>query len=218
MIPGFKDLPRNLITSYMEEPAEDGEVHLGESAAPLISTAVYNACGVRIMALDAQVEVHGPNGTRTVPIEDFLLGFYETVLEPDEIVAGVRVPIPRAGMHAVYEKVNTRSSEDRPCLGVFAAVRMREDGKTCEDLRLAVGAATETPQRFSGIEGSAHGHELTEDVVGSVADRYAESTDPVEDLRGSAWYRTEMIRVWARRAIEHVREEAVSHAGSARRR
>jgi carbon-monoxide dehydrogenase medium subunit len=102
----------------------------------------------------------------------------------------------------VYEKYVTRSSEDRPCVGVVAAVRFAGDGRTVDDLRVGVAAAAETPQRFPDVEATAHGQELTDALARSVADEYAGRIDTLDDLRGSAWYRTEMVRVWVRRAIE----------------
>ena len=154
-----------------------------------------------LVALDALVDIQGPNGTRTVPAREFFVAFYETVLEHDEIVTGVRIPLPAAGTGAVYHKFVTRSSEDRPCVGVAGVVRLAADG-TVADLRVAVGAAAETPQRFPDAEAVAVGQRLDADVIASVADAYAERIDTLDDMRGSAWYRTEMVRVWVRRAIE----------------
>ncbi len=162
------------------------------------------------VALDAQVDVVGPRGTRAIPAGEFFTGFYETALEDVEIVTGVRVPLLPEGTGAVYEKFVTRSAEDRPCLGVAAVVRLGSDGATCQDLRVAVGAVAETPQRFPEAEALATGQELTEEQARAVADRYAEAIDTLSDMRGSAWYRTEMIRVWVRRAILHARDEAGS--------
>ena len=68
-------------------------------------------------------------------------------------------------------------------------------------MRVVVGAASETPRRLPDAEALAHDQELTEEVVGTVADAYAASIETLSDMRGSAWYRTEMIRVWVRRAI-----------------
>jgi carbon-monoxide dehydrogenase medium subunit len=153
-----------------------------------------------LLALDAQVDVQGPEGARTIPIGEFFVGFYETTLQPGEIVTRVRVPVPRAGTRAVYEKYVTRSSEDRPCLGVIAAVE--PDG----NLRVAVGAVAETPQRFPEVEALARGRDLDDGVVREIAAGYAERIEPLSDMRGSAWYRTEMIRVWVRRAIQHARD------------
>lgn len=152
-----------------------------------------------LLALDAQIEVSGPAGDRSIPAAAFFRGFYETVLAAGEILTGISVPLPPAGTRAVYQKYVTRSSEDRPCLGVAAVVHV--EGQRCSELRVAVGAATETPQRLPHIESLARGARLTENVARAVADGYADTLDTLTDLRGSAWYRTEMIRVWVRRAI-----------------
>ena len=160
------------------------------------------------LALDAAVEATGPGGVRHIPIRDFFVGFYETALSSDEILTGIRVPIPANGMRAVYEKYVTRSSEDRPCIGAVATVRLSVGGNVCEELRVAIGAAAETPQRFPEVEATAQGTALEDDVVAAIADAYANRIDTLDDMRGSAWYRTEMIRVWVRRAIQHARDLA----------
>jgi aerobic carbon-monoxide dehydrogenase medium subunit len=165
------------------------------------------------VALDAEVDIQGPGGSRSVPASEFFVAFYETVLESDEIVTGVRVPIPAPGTSAVYEKFVTRSSEDRPCVGVAAAVRLGADG-TCEDLRVSVGAAAETPQRFPPIEAEARGQRLEPELLARIADGYAGAIDTLDDMRGSSWYRTEMVRVWVRRAIEHARDNAATTGSS----
>ena len=165
------------------------------------------------LALDAVVDVYGPDGPRSIPIADFFVAFYETAITPTEIVTGVRVPLLPAGTGAVYEKFVTRSSEDRPCVGVAAVVRLGADG-TFADLRASVGAAAETPQRFPDLEQQAIGQAPDDTLIRSIADGYAERIEPLDDMRGSAWYRTEMVRVWVRRAIEHALAEAGA-AGSA---
>lgn len=158
------------------------------------------------LALDAVVEVLGPSGRREIAAAHFFKGFYETALEANEIVTGVRVPIPANGTRGVYEKFVTRSSEDRPCVGVFAALRLGADGRTCEDLRVGVGAAAEVPQRYPEVEALARGQVLSDDVIRVIADGYAERVDTLSDMRGSSWYRTEMVRVWVRRAVERLRD------------
>ena len=162
-------------------------------------------------ALDAEVEVRGPGGDRTIPTGDFFVAFYETALEPDEIVTAIRVPVPATGSGTVYHKFVTRSSEDRPCVGVAALVRLGTDG-TCADLRVAVGAAAETPQRFPETEALAMGQTLTSELAGQLADAYADAIDTLDDMRGSAWYRTEMVRVWVRRAIDTATDASVRPA------
>jgi carbon-monoxide dehydrogenase medium subunit len=159
-----------------------------------------------LVALDAQIEVSGPGGERAIPAGDFFRGFYETALAPAEIITGVRVPMAPPG--AVYEKYKSRSSEDRPCVGVAAVVQLARDGETCEDLRVVVGAASDKPERLPDAEAIGRGQPLTEELAQKVADAYAAHVETLSDLRGSAWYRTEMIRVWVRRAILHALQRA----------
>lgn len=159
-----------------------------------------------LLALDAEMEVVGPEGARRIPASEFFRGFYETALAPGEVVTGVRVPVLPDDARAVYVKYVTRSSEDRPCLGVIAAVRLQDDGQTCAELRVAVGAVAEVPQRFPDVEQRARGQVLSDDLAREVAESYAERIDPLDDMRGSAWYRTEMVRTWVRRAIQDARD------------
>lgn len=153
-----------------------------------------------LLALGARVVIAGPRGTRAVGIGDFLVGYYQTVLEPDELVVALQVPVQEPGAVAVYEKFRTRSTEDRPCVGVFASTTIAPDG-TCSSLRLAIGAVSERPERFADLEQAAVGAVLDEGVARHVADGYAERIRTLDDMRGSSWYRTEMVRVWGRRAL-----------------
>jgi carbon-monoxide dehydrogenase medium subunit len=155
-------------------------------------------CVVR--ALDAEVEVTGVGGKRTIPIADFFVGFFETALHSGELVTALLVPVPDPSSLTCYTKFRTRSSEDRPCVGVAALVRTRSDG-VCEDIRVAVGAAMSVPLRLPAVEQEARGRALTEDLAGEIAEGYASAASPLDDIRGSAWYRREMIRVLVRRSL-----------------
>jgi len=163
--------------------------------------------------LDAEIVAYGPNGERVIPARDFFVAFYETALAPTEIVTAIRVPISAPGTGAIYEKFVTRSSEDRPCVGVFASCRLSGSGRYA-DVTVSVGAAAETPQRFPDLEATASDTDLGEDVRRAIADGYAERIETLDDVRGSAWYRTEMVRVWVRRALESARLRAAAARGA----
>ena len=168
------------------------------------------------LALDAVVEAYGPDGARRIPIADFFVAFYETAIAPTELVTGIRIPLLAPGSGAVYEKFVTRSSEDRPCVGVAAIVRLKPDG-TYAEVRAAVGAAAETPQRFPELEREAIGQAPDDALHRRIAEGYAERIEPLDDMRGSAWYRTEMVKVWVRRAIEHALDDARGGSGGQKR-
>ena len=157
-----------------------------------------------LTALDARVQVQGPNEKREIPLSEFFLGFYTTSLESNEILTGVIIPALPSSARAAYHKYTSISAEGRPCVAVGAVADFDNDG-ICSDLRIAIGAAVETPQRVMEAEAMAHGSTLTDELIADVANEYSLKLDPLTDVRGSAWYRKEMIRVFVKRALEEVR-------------
>jgi carbon-monoxide dehydrogenase medium subunit len=157
-----------------------------------------------LLALDAVARVAGPSGWRSIPLADFSLGFYTTALEPDELLAGIAIPPLPEGARSTYLKYKSRSSEDRPCVGVAAVAVFEEE--RCKGLRVAIGAACETPKRVASLESLGVGERLTDELIDEIANGYAANIDTLEDLRGSSWYRKEMIRVFVRRALKEVRD------------
>ncbi len=155
-----------------------------------------------LLALNAAVTISGPAGSRMVPLSDFFLGFYTTILEADEMITDIFIPRPSPGTRMAYIKYRSRSSEDRPCVGVAAVADF--DGEVCRELRVAVGAACEIPRRLAEVESLSMGERLTAGLIDEIAEGYAAGIDTLEDLRGSAWYRTQMIRVFVRQALEEV--------------
>lgn len=158
-----------------------------------------------LTALEARVLAQGPDGTREIPLSDFFLGFYTTALEPNEILTEVIIPSLLPSARAAYLKYTSISAEGRPCVAVGAVADFDTDGK-CSGLRVAVGAAVETPQRVEQAEAMAHGQVLTDELIGAIGDEYARILDPLTDVRGSAWYRKEMTRVFVKRALREVRD------------
>lgn len=159
-----------------------------------------------LVALDASVRIAGPEGERTSPVADLLLGFYTTTLDEAEIITAVTLP-PRDPDRDrdVYLKYVSRSSEDRPCVGVAVNVRFAPDApNVVESLRIAIGAAAGTPQRLPEVDALAAGQPLTAALAEQIAGEYASQITPMDDLRGSAWYRQQMIRHFTLEAINMV--------------
>jgi carbon-monoxide dehydrogenase medium subunit len=146
-----------------------------------------------LAALRARVVARSARGEREIPMEEFVLGHYETALEDDELVTEVRVP--RGEGRSVYRKFRSRSSEDRPCVSVAA---VRENG----GLRVVVGAVAERPQYFPEVCAIAEGERLDGELAAEIGRRYAENIEPISDSRGSARYRRRVIAVEVRRALE----------------
>jgi carbon-monoxide dehydrogenase medium subunit len=154
-----------------------------------------------LVALRAKVKACSARGEREIPLTEFFKGFYETALAPDEILTELIVPDLNPASRLVYIKYVSRSSEDRPCVGMAAVLENQPDG-TCKDLRLVAGAVAETPQEFAGAGALARGKHLTDSLIEEIAQAFSSDIEPLSDLRGSAWYRKQIVRVMARRAIQ----------------
>ncbi len=152
-----------------------------------------------LVALDAEVELSGTRGTRVMKLADFLLGTYETALEPGEMVTAVTVPPVRGRLVGDYLKFTTGSSEERPCAGITALVRLEDDRPV--EARLAVGAVAARPLLLCETD-------PTEGALQQMAERAADEIDPIPDLRGSAEYKRHLVRVLGRRALAAAWKEA----------
>lgn len=150
---------------------------------------------VMLTALGARAIARSTAGEREIPLEELVVGHYETSLAVDELLVEARVP---GGPHrAAYRKFRSRSHEDRPCVAV--GVCRRAGG-----LRVVVGAVAERPQFFPEICAMADGQKLERELCDEIGSRYADAIEPISDLRGSATYRRRVIRVEVRRALEAI--------------
>lgn len=150
----------------------------------------------------ARCRIVGPRGERFVPIIDLIVGFYETVLDPAEVITQIEIPISVHQQHGVYLKFRSRSSEDRACVGVAARVEI--DRGQIVRLGVVVAAVASTLQSVEEALSAVRGRPLDARVAESVAEAFADAIDPMEDARGSAWYRSKMIKVFVRRAVEQL--------------
>jgi aerobic carbon-monoxide dehydrogenase medium subunit len=154
-----------------------------------------------LVALRARVKARSARGEREIPLTDLFKGFYETALAPDEILTELIVPDLPPGSRAAYLKFISRSSEDRPCVGMALVLEREPDG-TCNDLRLVAGAVAETPQEVAAAEALARGKRLNDALIQEISAAYGAGIEPLSDLRGSGWYRKQIIAVLARRALK----------------
>lgn len=158
-----------------------------------------------MVALDAELGVHGPGGERVVAARDFFLGPHRTALAPGELLTRISVPLPRERTGCAVEELSRRS-RDLALVAVFAAITMSDD--VCATARIAVAGAGPTPIRATTAEESLAGGELTTDAIAAAARLVAAATDPSDDLHAPAGYRREMAAVLARRAITRARDNA----------
>jgi carbon-monoxide dehydrogenase medium subunit len=160
-----------------------------------------------LMALGAQISVAGPDGARTIAVEDLFAGYFETVLARNELIVELHIP-PQGRSRAAYRKVTTGSAEDWPALGV--AVALEADGGTVKSARIVVSAATEKATRLPAAEQVLAGAGTEPQAVARAAEAAADAAECIADVRGSAAYKRELIRVYIARALRDALDGAPS--------
>jgi carbon-monoxide dehydrogenase medium subunit len=162
-----------------------------------------------LMALDADIHVVGRAGERTLKVENLFAGYYETVLKRDELITELRIPA-QGTRRAAYLKCTTGSADDWPALGV--AVSLEADGGVIRAPRVIVSAATEKAIRLKGAEAVLSGAAFDDAALARAGDAAADEAETVSDVRGSAPYKRELVRVYVRRAVRQA-FQAKGHGG-----
>ncbi|NML47624.1 xanthine dehydrogenase family protein subunit M [Ramlibacter sp. G-1-2-2] len=155
-----------------------------------------------LLAHGACVVLGSARGERVLPLEEFLVDYYTTALEPDELVVEVRVPPPASDASGAYTRHLRTAAEHRPLASV--ALLARRDGALCREARLVVGASVVVPRRLERAEEFLRGKTITLDVAAAAADIVAEDIAAISDARGTEDYRRAMVRVVARRTIANL--------------
>jgi aerobic carbon-monoxide dehydrogenase medium subunit len=159
--------------------------------------------GASLIALDAELTLASSNATRTVSVEDFFVDYYQTALEPGELLTEIRVPPPqRPGWSHI--KFTPRSVEDFATVGV--AMTLRAKAGSCEDVRLALNSVASTIIRAKRAEDVLRGQPLSDDLLREAGEVAASEVDPMDDNRGSADYKRDLVKVLVRRAAEQAIE------------
>lgn len=151
-----------------------------------------------LSALGAKVIATGPSGSREIAVEDLCVGYYETVLERNELISRVIVP-SMEGACAAYCKVTTRAAHDWPALGL--AVSLKLDGQSIKAANVIVGAATDRPTRLTQAEAMLRGAVPTDEHLKQVGLAAIEALDIVGDQHGSAGYKKHLLSIYLGRAV-----------------
>ena len=161
---------------------------------------------VTLLALGARVQVSGAGGQRELAMDEFFRDYYESALEPGEIVTGVTVPVPPAGSGAAFVKFLPRTADDYATVAVAAIVT--SDGDRCRDARIALGSVGVTPLRGRAAEALLSGERISDGLLEAAGEAVKGEVDPLSDHRGSAGYKRDMAAVMVRRALTQAWEAA----------
>mgnify|MGYP003971281915 FL=1 len=154
-----------------------------------------------LIALDALVQLVSSQGQRDIPLSEFFKGPGESVLKSGEILHSIFLPQPSGSM--IYSKHAPRKYMDLAVVGV--AVRLAKKHGKINEARVALGAVGPVPFRAEKTEALLAGQTLTTELMREAGEMAAGECVPIDDIRGSAWYRKRMVKVHVRRNLEALR-------------
>ncbi|MFN4278071.1 MAG: FAD binding domain-containing protein [Ferrovibrio sp.] len=152
-----------------------------------------------LLAMRAKVEIHGRNGRREVPLNDFITGNRRTVLKSGELVSAVLIPRPKKDARSVFLKLGAR--EYLVISIAMVAVVLETEGGVVSGASVAVGACSAVAQRLSFLESELIGRRLNAALANRVKPAHFDALSPIDDIRATAGYRREAAEVLVRRAL-----------------
>jgi carbon-monoxide dehydrogenase medium subunit len=155
-----------------------------------------------LIALGATVKATSANGSRVLPLDGFFTDYYETVLNPDEIITELFIPKVAPNTGAAYLKFLPRTADDYATVSAAAVLTLDKNLKTINDVRIALGSVGTTPIRATAAEAVLRGQPVKAEAFAEAGEKAKEAVDPISDFRGSAGYKKEMAAVFVRRALE----------------
>src|SRR5829696_7487847 len=176
----------------------------GTIAGNLITASPANDTITPLMALNAAVTLQSTHGTRTVALKDFYKGVRKTVMQADEMLVDISFPAMETTARGTFIKLALRRAQAISIIDVAVILNMQAG--SVKSAAIALGAVAPTILRAPEAENYLEGKQLTEDVLEEAARLTMNACKPIDDIRGSAAYRSEMVRVCTLRGLRAVRD------------
>jgi carbon-monoxide dehydrogenase medium subunit len=163
-----------------------------------------------LLCLGAMVEIMEDSGASRIALEDFFVGPGKTILRGSALLKKIIVPFGPPNSAGIYYKESPRRAMDLAVAGVSCLLTFDSAKKKCLDCRIALGAVAPTPMRAKKAELLLMGREVTEKEIAAAAEMASQEARPISDVRGSAEFRREMVKVFVRRGVWHLWDWAKS--------
>jgi carbon-monoxide dehydrogenase medium subunit len=208
-----ESVARSLLIQHLYPALAEAAGWVGSVQTRNRATLVGNLCNASpaadtapaLLSYGAQVKIASSNGERRVPLEEFFAGPGKTVLQDNELVAEILLPVPAPHTGAAFFR-RTRTAMDIAV--VCGATMLTVANGTCQNTRIALGAVGPTPMRAPRAESALRGQAPTEPLIEEASRIASEEARPIDDVRSSAEYRREMVSVLTRRGLKQALERA----------
>ena len=154
--------------------------------------------GSVMLALGAEVVAQSKSGRRTIPVAEFFHGPFTTALKPDEIATEIRIPIPTGAAGGAYNKLERKVGDFAT---VAVAVQVEMDGKKIARAGIGLTSVGATNIKATEAEKALAGREPADEVVREAARLAAAAAEPKDDIRGTAAYKKDVVRVYVQRGL-----------------
>ena len=161
-----------------------------------------------LIALGAICQIAGPNGPRTVPVEEFCTGPGRNQLADGELLVALTFPAPTQNSGAAFERFIPRNEMDIAVCNAAASVALDGDARTFRSARIAIGAVAPTPLFVTEAGNALTGQPVGAEAIERAADLASQAARPITDMRGSAAQRRHLTKVLVRRVLEKAVERA----------
>ncbi len=188
----------------------------GTVAGNLVTASPANDTITPLWAMDATVALASRDrGERTLPFDQFFLGVRKTALQADELLLWINVPALNPTERGTFLKLGLRQAQAISVVNVAVILEFADEGRKTNDqrtthhalrARIALGSVAPTIVRAPEAEAYLVGKELTDEAIGRAAELAASAARPISDIRGSAAYRRDMVRVLVARALRQLRD------------
>ena len=160
-----------------------------------------------LIALKATLTTTSLKGERNTAVEDFSLDYFETALEPGELLTEIQVPAVPPHTGTAYTKFNVIQS-DLATVGVAVSITLGSSDGICQDIRIALGASAPIPMRAKQAEEVLRGKKITDNLLKKAGEVASTEAQPISDIAASEEYRRELVRV----LVVRVGNEALARA------
>lgn len=177
--------------------------NMGTLVGNLCNASPSSDASAPLLVLETKLKLVHLYGERTIPLQEFFIGPFQTVLDPQEIVVEVQIPKPVPNTVGAYQYIHKASSVGETLVGAAVLLTLDPRDSTCQEARISLSSVAPTPIRAKAAERIFNGKRPEEKIIREAAQVASDEIQP----RSRPWYRREMAKVLVERAILQAMEK-----------